>query len=248
MTNAEIIKAREQYVVKGNEIIRQSRFSLSTQQQKVILYLISQIKPTDTEFQMYSIGIKDFCDICDIDSRSGQNYSDIKQAIESIAQKNVWVMIDDKTEAMLRWIEKAYINHQTGTIHIRLDNDLKPYLLQLKSHYTQYELFWTLRFKSKYSFRTYELIKSSHYNEARPYQITFQIDDLRQKLDTPPSYVYQAFKNRVLMPSIAEINKYSDKFIDFAELKGSRGKVNAIRLNIATKDYVERIKLYESWH
>ena len=45
-------------VRKANELIQKSRFSLSLQQQKIILYLISKIQPTDTEFHEYKFEIK----------------------------------------------------------------------------------------------------------------------------------------------------------------------------------------------
>ena len=44
---------RNQLVVKHNALIQKTRYSLNTQQQKIILYLISKIKPDDDELKEY---------------------------------------------------------------------------------------------------------------------------------------------------------------------------------------------------
>ena len=55
---------RDKLVVKANELIQKSRFNLSLQQQKIILYLISQIDRNDKEFKLYSFSIQHFCKVC----------------------------------------------------------------------------------------------------------------------------------------------------------------------------------------
>ena len=57
------MKALEKQVVKANDLIQKSRFNLSLQQQKIVLYLISQITPYDEEFKLYEFSILDFCRI-----------------------------------------------------------------------------------------------------------------------------------------------------------------------------------------
>ena len=171
---------KDQRVVKSNDLIQKSRFDLSLQEQKIILYLISQITPYDEEFKLYEFSITDFCKICGIDHTSGGNYADLKNAIKEISDKSIWISIDHDQETLLRWIEKPYLNKRSGTIKIRLDEDMKPYLLQLKKNFTTYELIFTLRFRSKYSIRLYELISSIHYHTLESYTRKYTIDELRQ--------------------------------------------------------------------
>ena len=45
MSELHITDPRERKVTKANELIQKSRFSLSAQQQKIVLFLISQITP-----------------------------------------------------------------------------------------------------------------------------------------------------------------------------------------------------------
>lgn len=236
------LEIRNHTVVKANDLIQKSRFSLSVQQQKIVLYLISQITQFDTDFKLYEFSIVDFCKVCGIDYESGKNYQDIKDAIQDIANKSIWVQLNEDDETLLRWIEKPYINKKSGTIKIRLDEDMKPFLLQLKENFTQYELLWTLHFKSKYTIRLYELIKSIHFRELETYTREYKLDELRRLLDAETYTTYQTFKTRVLIPAVNEINNYSDKNLSYEPLKRGRS-VYSIRFTIGTKDALERLKL-----
>ena len=236
------IYERDRYVVKANELIQKSRFNLTLQQQKIVLYLISQIERNDKEFKLYSFSIQQFCKVCGINYTSGKNYNDLKEAIKEIAQKVLWVMLPNGKEATIRWIEKAYIDRNTGTIEIRLDEDMKPYLLQLKDNFTQYELVWTLKFNSKYTIRLYELIKSIHYHELDPYERTYDIDELKRLLDAEVYKTYQHFKDRALQIAVDEINSTSDKLVSFTPIKNGRA-VKKILLHIESKETGERIRL-----
>ena len=238
------LEARNGKVVKANELIQRSRFSLSLQQQKIVLYLISQIMPYDEDFKLYEFSISEFCRVCGINYTSGKNYSDLKDAIKEIADKSMWVTLTNGKETLLRWIEKPYIDENSGTIQIKLDRDMKPYLLQLKANFTQYELFWTLNFKSKYTIRMYELVKSLHFHDLEPYTKVFELDELKRLLDAEKYKTYQTFKTRVLEPSINEINNYSDKNVKYDTIKKGKSISNIV-ITISSKGSLERLELEE---
>lgn len=239
MTEKEIAEMRQKTVVKANEIIQKSRFNLSLQQQKVVLFLISQITPYDDEFKYYEFRISDFCRVCGISAKNGKNHSDLRNAIKDIADKSMWITLENGDEALVRWIEKPYINRKTGTVRVRLNEDLKPFLLQLKDNFTRYELFWTLNFKSKYSIRLYELVKSIHYHEMEGYRRTFGLEELKRLLDAESYKTYQDFKTKVLEIAIKEINKYSEKIVHYTPIKEGRS-VAKIQLDIGTKPVIDR--------
>ena len=236
MENKELYKARHSLVVKANDLIQKSRFDLSLSQQKIVLYLISQVQKEDEDLKLYEFAIKDFCQICGITNDSGNNYAKLKAAIKEIADKSLWVTLPNGKETLIRWIEKPYVDEHSGTIRIRLDKDMKPYLLQLKDNFTRYELFWTLRFKRKYSIRLYELVKSIHYNETLPYERIYELTELRTLLGAENYTDWADFKKRALEPAIADINAYSDKQISYETI--TYGKtVGRIKLILSTKQY-----------
>ena len=232
---------RNKTVRKSNDLIQKSRFNLSLQQQKIVLFLISQISPFDEEFKVYQFNIVDFCKVCGIDYTSGKNYEDLKKQIKTIADKSIWID-DGKTDSLLRWIEKPRIRKESGIIELRLDEDLKPYLLQLRENYTQYDIVFTLSFKSKYTIRLYELIKSIHYNELKDFTREYEINELKMLLGAETYKTYQDFKRYVLIPAVNEINRMSDKSISYTPIKSSR-KITHIRFTIGTKDVIERANI-----
>ena len=98
------LQIRHSTVVKSNDLIQKSRFSLSLLQQRILLYLISQITPVDDDFKLYEFSIAEFCKVCGI-SYNGRSYNEIKAIIKEIADKSVWITLaDGKTETLVRWI------------------------------------------------------------------------------------------------------------------------------------------------
>ena len=242
MDETRYLEIRNGMVRKANDLIQKSRFNLSLQQQKIVLYLISQITPFDEEFKTYEFSIPEFCRVCGITLESGKNYSDLKTAVKDIADKSLWVTLENGDAALLRWIEKAKITSGGGTIKIRIDDDMKPFLLQLKENFTQYELVYTLHFKSKYTIRLYELIKSVHYHNLTEYKRRYSIAELQRLLDAEIYTEYRDFKRRVLLPSMEEINAYSDKIITMEEARHGR-KVLSVEFSIRSKDSLETLRI-----
>ena len=117
-----------------------------------------------------------------------------------------------------------------------------PFLLKLKQNFTQYEIIWTLHFKSKYSIRLYELVKSIHYRELELYKKKYTVCGLKKLLDGEKYKEYRDFKRRVLVPAIDEINQYSDKTVSFEEVRRGR-KVVAIEFTISSKDSLAALKI-----
>lgn len=234
------VPTRYNTVIKSNRLIQQSRFSLSTQQQKIVLFIISQIEPNDENFNLYEFKITEFCKVCGIEPK-GDMYGMIKKQIKEISDKSLWIELENGSETLVRWIEKPYLDKRNGTIQIKLDEDMKPYLLQLKEKFTEYELIYTLNFKSKYSIRLYEFLKSIHFRKSKPYTQIISIDNFQKLLDSK----YEDFKDfhaRVLKPAKKEINSLSDICFDY-ELIKSGNKTTEIKIFVSSKEVAERLKI-----
>lgn len=239
---------RQMYVVKSNALIQESRFSLSAQQQKIMLYVISKIKPEDKEFTEYEFKIQDFCRVCGIDYLNGKNYLDLKRQIKDIAEKCIWVKVENEQgkelETIVRWIERPYINQQDGTIRIKIDELMRPFLLELNRQYTQYKLVYTLRMKSRYSIRLYELIMSYFINKKFTEYHTFTVDELRKRLDAEKYVNFCNFHADVLKVAVNEINEYTDLDVQYRQVKQGR-KTVAIDFAFSLKPLMERMTIAE---
>jgi len=234
---------RSYKVVKSNAIIQRSRFTLSTQEQKIVLFLISKIKPDDTEFSEHNFDIADFCKVCGIDYDNGKNYENVKASIKTLADKSAWVSVDDKREILVRWINAVVVDKGSGKVAIKLDDNLKPYLLQLKERFTQYELYYVLGMKSQYSLRLYELLRSYEY-EHRP--IAIGIDELKKKLFAEGYARFPDFKRFVLDIAIREINALSDIKVSFGVEKEGRRFATLVFTVEMKKELQERLDTWAS--
>lgn len=231
-------------VVKQNDLIQKSRYNLSMQEQKIILYLITKIKPEDTDLHLYEFKIKDFCEIYSIDMTSGKNYAMLKDTIKKLADKSNWVTIKTENggevETLLRWIEKPYIDKKSGTIKIRLDRDMKPFLMELKERFTVYNLYYTLAMKSKYSIRLYEILKSYEFQKS----CTFEVEEFKKILCAENYRLFGHLKEKVIDISMREINEFGDISVNY-EVKKQGRKIHKIRFTIKTKkDIIERVKTF----
>lgn len=232
---------RDRLIVKSNDLIQKSRFSLTVQQQRVILYLISKIGYDDEDFEEYEFDIKDFCRVCGLYDDSGKYYTELKRQIKAIRDKSMWIEISEGKEVLLSWLDGAQISRNSGKIKVRLNEDMKPYLLQLRDNFTKYEIANVLCMRSKYSIRLYELVKSVHFQELEIYAKTFTVEELRKRLDAETYPRFCNFNQRVLKPAVQEVNTYTDKKVSYEPVKNGQ-KVEAIELTIRTKDPVDRLK------
>lgn len=217
MDNSQISAERKQYVAKSNQVIQKSRYKLTTQQQKLVLYMISKIRPTDTEFKEYTFDLKNICQILNVNIQ-GSNYYKFRESIQKIADTSFWINIDGK-DKLYRWLDDVEIEPNTTTIKVKFDEDLKPFLLHLQENYSQYKLENVICFDSKYSFRLYELFKSHSFKGF----FTISVDELKKLLLIDDKYErFTIFKTKVLNKAIDEINRYTDINVNYKLIRQNR--------------------------
>ena len=214
MTRDEIMVSRDYLVCKSNKLIQDTRYDLSAQQQKIILFLASKIKPEDKDFEEYEFNLDDICDIFGIQKQT-ENFKVLRDNIVALHNKPFWIEDGDK-EILCSWITKAIIDKKKQKVMIQLDKDLKPLLLQLSENYTNYELANVLALDGKYTIRFYELLRS--YKNLR--EITIPLSKLRKQFDCENKYNdFKDFKKRVIVPAIEEINKYTNITVSVEYIK-----------------------------
>ena len=234
--------SREQsyFVVKDNALIQRARYSMTLQQQKMLLYMISKIKPNEPESKEYTISIRDYCRCCGIDYNNGGNYAYIKETLKNIADKSMWLCLPSGTETLLRWLDRVRINKQSGNITYTFHEDMLPFLLNLQDRYTQYCFQDILPMKSTYSIRIYELLRS-YFNLRKP--ITFSLDELRHKLNCEKYPRFSNFKQKVLDVAVEEINEHTDLFVEYKLEKIESRSYNRITFFVQSKweNYVDSL-------
>jgi len=231
----KIKKERSLSVVKLNDIVQKARYKLDLVQQKTIMYLISQIDSMkDIEFQDITVEIKDLCEIMGI-KYNGKNVKDLKNALQKLSDKSMWVELGDKddTITLMRWLDRVSIKRGRGTVTVRFDELMAPYLLQIQERFVQYKLVNVLPMKSQYSLRLYELIKS-HEEQGR---WDVELDDLKRLLFLEPNTYerYDVFRLRILDAAIIEICNFTDLMVAFTPKRRSR-KIVALTFEMCAPD------------
>lgn len=212
-------------VTKSNKLIC-ANYDLSLQEQKVILTLASMVQPQDAEFKEYEFKIKDFMKLLGVESKA--KYTEIPKITKELMKK-VFEIKEGKDIIQLAWLSSARYKTGQGTVILKFDSNLKPYMLELKEFYTSYKLENVLSLKSKYSIRIYEILKSNLYRK----QITIELEELKNMVGANASYfkVYADFKSKVLIQAQKELKNLTDINFDFEEIKTGR-KVTSIKFYI----------------
>lgn len=213
-----LMDMRNNKVVKSNNLIQKHTHSLTMVEQKILLFLISQIKPNQETLEPMTFDIIDFCEVCGIDHRQGVVYGNLKKTLLDLSNNGFWGINMKGNHQIMRWVKEVEIIPRSGQIEIELDKNMEPFLLQLKDRYTQYDLIYTLGMKSKYSIRLYELLKSyQRLNETAH----FSLERFKELVGAEYREWYD-IRRRVIEPALKEINKLTDVFVAFTPIKRGR--------------------------
>lgn len=225
-------------IVKSNYLV-EANYRLSAGEQKVLYKLITSINKDDEDFKKYKFRVSEFLELMDV--KNSRKYEEIKKITYDLLGRKI--SIYDETEEKLiqaTWLASAVYFNKKGEVELCFAPDLKPYLLQLKDCFTQFDIRNVMQLRSSYSSRIYELLKQ--YENIR--ERTFEVSDLRKKLGIEDhEYIkYNDFKRFVILQSQKEINQKTDIYFVFEEIKGTRKKVHAINFTIkpnneATKSF-----------
>lgn len=222
-----IEQERQQIAAKANELIQKTRYSLSVEEQKIILYALSKISKDDVALHDMTFDILEFSRLCGLE---GKAYTRIKDTLTKLQEKAFWIEIDKDTESCVHWFSKIHMKKRSGKVIVRFHEDLVPYILQLKNCFTSFSIYPTLAMKSKYSIRLYELLKS--YEAIGNWWFT--VEDFQKKLDATNYQLFGNLKQKVIDVSVKEINLYSDLDVSWQPVKEGR-KVTKIQFHIGHK-------------
>lgn len=228
----------KQDVVKANLLVQKSRYMMPVVQQRTMAYIISmmegQVIPKNGEYATpkleYIFNIADYIRACEI-QKAGRAYDDVKKTLKDISDQSMYLKLPNGIETLVRWLSKVWIDEKGGRIKVRLDEDLAPYLFNLRDNYFTYKFDYVKKMRSHFSFRLYEILKSYAYMDKK---VIFNLDVLKQRLAVENSKSYNnfnLFRTRVLDTAIPEINSMTDIQVSYRPIKHGR-KVVEIEFTI----------------
>jgi plasmid replication initiation protein len=204
--------------------------------------MVSHIKQEDTQDTIYTFDVRDYCRVNGLEVDTGYYYATLKSDIMAI-DSQVMIMespINKGEYIRLRWLNVLRLNEAEGYIKYNFAQDIRPYIFELKNHFTRYKVKYAMCISGRYGKKMYELLKSYQHLTK---EIYFELDKLKFLLDAEHYDRYPDFRRNVLEPSIRDINKYTDIYVkyekDIPEGQRAVKGINFIIIPIFNQEKIE---------
>lgn len=223
----ELILDADHYVVAANNMLMHSASNLSLDELKLLRFIIMQTKKDDKELFEFELSVKDFAKLLDVNIKSKDLYKRVDTMTTHLMQEVIYIGDGSKKKwRKFHWVDVC--SYDNGKITIKISDELKPFLTELRGSFTRYKLSEIISFKSTYAIRIYEIINAYMNDNNLPYadnaiEISLSVDELRKNTDTVNKFKrFSNFKLRVIDTAIKEINKKSKYYITVTPYKDGR--------------------------
>lgn len=204
-------------VVQSNNLVT-ARQNLTLNEAKLVRTIIMQIVASDCCFRPYEVTVSEFAKL--LGNADGSNiYKRAEKFAETLQTKRVYMHSADGSWKSIVWVPTCAYNSKTKKIQIKLNDDLKPYLLNLveSGYYTQYPLNTALSFSSVYALRIYELLMSKMPCTTVPrngIEIYLSVQTIR---DACMLYKTDNNGNITNEPKLTKISQLKEKVLDISQ-------------------------------
>ena len=235
--NTDIERLR---VTKANKLIQvnlsDNVVKFTPREQKLVLAVLSQVEPDDEEFKELVLSVED------IKLLTGVHENDLWKTLRNMCNRvmssPITIVEPNNPDGflMLPWFAHAAYSPIQGSCKFSISPKLKPYLLQLQSTFTSYNLSMVMKLESGHSMRVYELLKQYEKIGSRKIAIA----DLKSMLgiDQHKYKKFNDFKRFVIIQAQKELSKHTDIGFEFKTIRQGR-KIGFIHFQIYKIERVE---------
>lgn len=216
-------------MVQANNLIG-GKQALKLNSAKLIRSAIMQVVRDDEELKPYIITIKELADLLGVPASN--IYRDIESITDDIISNPVYVREEKRGKTIrfikIPWVTRCEYKADVG-VALKLNEELKPFLINLKEHYTQYTLQEVLAMKSVYAIRIFEMLQSKVMSKTLPkdgVMIEISVQEIRECCDCEDKYpAFGNFKSKVIDQAVKEINRVTVFYVDYSYIKKGRSVV-----------------------
>ena len=214
------------YVVTANDLIK-GKQKMTLREAQLLYITMSQVVKEDKDFKTYSIAVSELASFMGI----GPNalYRDLENICTSLLKRVVKIYVQDANNPSERkwkafqWISAA--EYENGKLTIKLNDELKPFLIELVSHYSQILLGTLCSFNSYYAARLYQYIVCEIGEHPRnpKEEWTFTCEELRDFFQIEKNEYARNYDlvRKTIKVALDELNKSDFTYIwDYEELRG----------------------------
>ena len=229
-------KDNKMAIAKSNKLIETS-YTLGSREQFFVLFLISLISQKDTAFREYRISHRDIAQLMNFDGRRRvANKEDVFKMMNNLNTQPIR-FTEGEEDVQVVWITSLRYNKRTGEYTFTFGKELEPFLLQLKEHFTLYNIGSVVHL-SGHSTRIYEVLKRHQFKKE---PVTLTIADLKFWLKIEKKYPeYYEFKRWVLEPSREELEKYTDIRFIYREAEKEGKRIISLEFTIFDNEPTEQ--------
>jgi plasmid replication initiation protein len=158
-------------------------------------------------------------------------YEQLQNGAASLYERSVIVIRQGSrgpVERRLRWVITAEYAKGEGTVEVRWHPDLVPFLFGLRQEFTTYKLKHAAAFRSIYSWRLFECLKS--WQGAGHYSPT--IEDFQNVMDASPTARanFKELRIRIIEPAVKELQEKNGLVVKWSPVNAGR-KVVGLRFD-----------------
>ena len=238
------IELRKQYasnqskVTMDNALVR-ARSDLSLMERRLLVMGISKLDsmPNRVASLTVTISALEFASTFHIGDAT--TYAQLKETVNTFFEKEVRfktpVQLDNEfgepsgiKVRRQRWVSSiAYVEGE-GTVSMNFAPELRSRLLDIKGHFTSYDLVRIADLSSSYGYKLFELI--SQYKRTGLCMIS--VDDFNEAMAVPASYLsnFAFIRNNIITPAIRDLKENAK--VDVAVKYEKKGrKISMIKLS-----------------
>lgn len=188
--------------------------SLTRDEQIVLISCLSDINPkgltADTPVELVAADFKDLTT-----TSGGNRYRDLKKAVDKLYSRSITIDNPDPANPKLsytrtRWVHGIDYYEGEGRLVMYFAPKLIPYIADLKTNYRSFEKLQASNFKSRHTFKLYQLLIQWQGKGQRE----LSVDDIRRIFELKNSYKKIAeLKRKVIDPAIADINEHTNLWV-----------------------------------
>ncbi|MDU9763874.1 replication initiation protein, partial [Helicobacter pylori] len=241
-------KSQKYLVTQDNRLIYAKYGDITANEIKVFYYIVSKVNSiNDKGFEVCEIPINEVLWEALEHENMDANYRYIKKLCESLLGRYLLdetLSIDPETNKAVDSFKGMplfkILEYTKGeaTIKYQLNEYLKPYLLGLRKNFTQIPLQHIVPINSGYAIRIYQMLLSELKQNRN--EVEMNLIYLQDVLCVPKSmYIFGSFKQKILDPSLEEINRNTEIVAEATPIKEGK-KIVRLKFEIAYKSREQR--------
>jgi plasmid replication initiation protein len=226
----------------GRNGIVEATYRMDVVEFRVFFTMLTMISPDDVVFCEYELRVADIIRLFGL-SRDGRSYETIKEAAERLVNKTMVIYHtkedNNRYRTVIPFLTSA--SSQIGDtkqefIRVTFHPELKPFLLQLRSEYLEFDVRNVARVQSQFSIRLYMMLR--HQMNLKKTSIRYTVDRLRElfEIGEKDYPLYGNFKQKVLVRACTDLNSTTNIRIDRMEEERSNRKVVAVVFYMSSQD------------